>query len=352
MPDGYRQTDINRNKYMPPDVAKAMDQHFQNNMPSHLKQYVSGNSSGYVPRGMQDTLSKELQKNLPDHLKGYSDAFIEQSVMNPMLTNDSTPRSSNLPPHPIIPDKLKRDHSIPYGEQYTVDPETLPLAANKLFESESPIQNKVNNNQPGQHVTTSPYDFILNPEEKKRQTPGPSLPGLPSNLSKILLVVGGLFIVIIFIVIISSLIKGASNTPKYTAVLQDQNELGHLSLEASQVNSLPTNYLNFVANTQLTVGSAANQLTNYLSINGIKISPKLLLLKESSVTDNNLKSSQVNGNYNQYFVQVMQTQLNTYASDLTSAYNSTKGIHGRRLLANFYKQASLLDTELKQVNGT
>jgi len=344
MPNSFSQSDLNKNKYLPPDIAQSMNQHFQNNMPAHLKQYLSSITTGYVPRGMQDSIAKELKRNLPDHLKGYSDAYVEQSIMNPMIKSHSQPSHVNLAAKPPIPSQLRRDHSMPVGEQHTVELNTLPVAAKQMFANESP------QSQPG--VTQSPYDFIMNPEVKKSKTPLPGLPGLPASMNKLLIGLGLVFVLIIFIVVISSLIKGTSNTPALTSVLQDQTEIIHIATNASDVSSLSSSYKNFIATTQVSLGSASNQLTNYLTINGVKVSPAALTLKESSSTDQTLATANSNGDYSQVFDQVMTTELTTYVTDLSNANKEIKGVHGKALLRNFFDQEELLYTQLSQASSS
>ncbi|HUA13178.1 MAG TPA: hypothetical protein VL989_01630 [Candidatus Sulfotelmatobacter sp.] len=338
MPDSFRQTEANRNTYIPPEVSKAISQHYDQTMPSHLKSYVSSNTTGYMPEGMKTTLSSQLKKDLPAHLQGYSDAYLEQSIATPML-RDRGSLSSGA--HPPVPDALKRDHSIATVSQHSVSLDSLPKQTDQLFTSDAPSE---------QPSSQEPYDFILNPQSKHHKSPTARLPGLSFSASRLLLIAGSAFAGVIVLAVIVNVLKSPGNLPEMTAVAQDQTEMAHLSSEANESQSLSPNYSNFVVTSELTLSSSTNQLEHYLAINGQKISAKKLVMGESSSISQSLSAAQANGNYSQVFDQTMQSQINNYASNLRTAYKATKGVHGRALLANFYNQAVLLNTQLDQAS--
>src|SRR5579884_2380346 len=120
---GSPQSEIDRHAYIPPDIKNALNQHFSQNVPAHLKQYIGSNNSGYVPRGMEQAITRELQRNLPSHLQQYAGAYVQQNVVSPAIQAKSSGTmvsraNTDLPSRPPVPDHLRQDHSIPYGEQF------------------------------------------------------------------------------------------------------------------------------------------------------------------------------------------------------------------------------------------
>ncbi|GAC1500662.1 MAG: hypothetical protein NVS1B10_04420 [Candidatus Saccharimonadales bacterium] len=189
-----------------------------------------------------------------------------------------------------------------------------------------------------------PYNFILNPEQPAKK------PGLLSNSSmpiKIGIVLGGILILFLLFLGFKSLLGGGNNLKPYTVVAQDQQELIHLTTNASREKSLNTSNQNFTAPTDISIKSAQSSLIKYLAKNGTKIDPKILSKSFNSSTDASLKASAAATTYNRTYDDVMKDRLNHYSIDLKKAYASNKGKKGRVLLNSDYRQAQLL---LKQLN--
>src|SRR5271165_2370786 len=82
---GSPQSEIDRHAYIPPDVQNTLNQHFNQSVPAHLRQYVGSNNTGYIPRGMEQAISKEMKSSLPPHLQQYADAYVQQSIVQPVV---------------------------------------------------------------------------------------------------------------------------------------------------------------------------------------------------------------------------------------------------------------------------
>lgn len=234
----------------------------------------------------------------------------------------------NIPPP--RPNPLRQDHSIPVGEQHTVDMNSLPKSGgSNWFQSSQP-----NLNNPG-----SPYDFILNPEKPKRSI-STRMPLTPIGR---LGTIGGIIVgLIILIVIVSSLFSGSSSAPVMVSVLQDQQELIHISNSASQEPDISSTNQNFAATARLSLGSDLTVLESYLSSAGTSVSTSSLILKESPATDKLLSNSEASGDFNSTYDSIVKQQLNSYLSDIVAAYNQAKGPRGRSILRSDYNQAKLL----------
>lgn len=310
----------------------------QQNMPQNLKKYV-GENAAYVPRHMEAQVAKQMQKNMPAHLKQYAGAYMQQQVIQPntgrLHNNYQTPRT--VTPHAPLPDKLRRGHSQPYGEQHTVELNTLPNDQS-LFQADSQPQPQSS----GPHHPD--YEFIMNPEQQPKQ---PFLPGSNSVPTRFLVVGGLLIVLMVAFVVVKGLLAGKSNLPGFVTVAQDQQSLIHITQQASQQPDLSTDNKNFAATAQLSLNSAQSNLLTYLKQNHQKVSAKQLNLRISANTDNQLQNAAAGSTYNQTFKEVMSTQLHGYVNALQSTYQQITGPKGKALLNSDYTQAKLLLTQLE-----
>jgi hypothetical protein len=193
------------------------------------------------------------------------------------------------------------------------------------------------------------YDFLVNSQKPPKR----SLNLLPSNSSmpiRIAVVVGGLLILIIVFSIIRSVLSGGGNTPALTTVAQDQQEIIHLTQNATQGQqiSLSTTNQNFAVTADASLTSAQSQLLDYMKANGHKVKLKTLDLEISTTLDTQIKTAITNSTYDSTFKSIMQNQLSDYQQALRSAYQQTSGAKGRKLLSDQFNGAQLL---IKQLNS-
>jgi hypothetical protein len=189
------------------------------------------------------------------------------------------------------------------------------------------------------------YEFIVNPGARPKRTPL-SLPG-GSLLKRVLVACGALFGLIVLIIIIKGLLGGGTDFTSFITVAQDQQELIHLSTNATQQQGLDTTSQNFAITAQLSLTSAQAQLLTYLKGNHQAVSAKVLNAKVSASLDSQLTTAASNSTYDSTFQQIMQNQLASYQQALSGAYK-TAGPVGKKLLSSDYNDAQLL---LKQINS-
>lgn len=258
------------------------------------------------------------------------------SPLSPSPAPPPPQQRPNMPPP--RPNPLRQDHSIPVGEQHTVDLNSLPKnGASSLFQS----------SQPNPSNAGSDYDFILNPEKPKHTIPK-RMPATPIGRVAIF---GGAIVGLIFLIVIaSSLFGGSSSAPAMLSVLQDQQELIHISNTAAQEPDISSSNQNFAATASLSLSSNMAVLESYLSGAGTSVSASSLILKESPATDKLLSNAEASGDFNSTFASTAKQQLNSYLSDIAVAYNQAKGPKGRATLRSDYNQAKLLINGLS--NGT
>lgn len=189
------------------------------------------------------------------------------------------------------------------------------------------------------------YDFIMNPAQPTRKSPF-SFGGGSSLAMRILVVVGGLFVVMIIVAILLSAFAQNSNFDKAAmlSVAQDQTEIVRLATRGGQ-DSVSQDNKNFSATAKLGIASEQATLLKYLAAQGYAPDPKELTLKQSSATDAQLDSAKSSSTFDTTYVSVMKKSLTTYKNDLSAAYdgssNSTKAVLKAR-----YDAAEMLLTQL------
>lgn len=329
-----------RATYIPPRVQQEMARHMQQTLPANLKHYQD--SGGYIPPNIQKQMAQHMQASMPEHLKQFIDPYMQQKVAPQYLSSMSGAHPTPMAPHAQVtfhPD----DQPLHITESHT------PAHSHEILQAET-TQPAVPQPQVSNPVD-EPYSFITNP-------PSPAKPLLnpfsgQSLLKRAVLLGGGLVVFVIIIFVLRSLTSPNFSLPPYLTLLQDQQELIHLSTTAAQSSAnqtLSEDYQNFIATTQVTVTSAQTQLLSYLALNKQKVTNKEIDLKVSLVTDNQLTASQASGSYTSTFQTVMAAQLNTYLSDLHQAYVHTSGVKGHTQINNDYSQALLLVKQLNQAN--
>ncbi|HEY5153035.1 MAG TPA: hypothetical protein VII55_03600, partial [Candidatus Saccharimonadales bacterium] len=188
------------------------------------------------------------------------------------------------------------------------------------------------------------------PDEPVRSRSPLSLPGGSSVAVRALVVAGGLMVLLVIFLIVKGLFGGGANLTSFVGIVQDQQELLHLTGSAGQhqgqVQPLSTSNQNFAATAQLSLTSSQAALVTYLSGNGQKIKTKELNLKVSTTIDTQLTNATAAGTYDQTFQTIMQSQLTGYMNDLKQTYKQTNGKRGHVLLNTDYEQAKLLLTQL------
>jgi hypothetical protein len=353
---------MDNQSYLPPNVEREINNHVQANLPGYIKRYTGSDTPSHMTPSLEAAISNEVQSNLPDHLKAYAGAYVNQQVTQPTMQNNASQMSGQraVPPRP---DLQRRDHNLGFGEQHTAEISGLPVAAQTRFEDSSgrptvpqvltQTPNQPQNQQnPVQHPA---YDFILNPEQpaqtgKPVKTPG--LPGGSSILVRSLTFGGGLILLIIIGVVIKSVLSSSGNFPMLLSVVQDQQELIHISNEASAEPDISSTNQTFASTINLVFSDSASNLSSYLSSTKHKISTKEAELKQNPTIDTDIRSAESAGDFNQYYNQVASAQMNQYLADLKTAYRATKTSEGRALLSSDYNQAILLDKVLDgKANG-
>lgn len=203
--------------------------------------------------------------------------------------------------------------------------------------------------QPPQQPAPPPnnYDFIMNPGDSPKKTPL----GGSSMATRILVVVGGLFLLIIVAAVFMSFIGGAGKSFDNAAMLtvaQDQTELQRLSDLGVQESVEQTNK-NFSATTKLGIKSDQSTLLSFLAQNGYTIDPKQLPLKQDAAATTQLENAKSASKFDSTYETVMKRALQAYQTDLRTAYEGSEG-EAKQVLNTAYENVTLLLTQLDAGN--
>jgi hypothetical protein len=214
--------------------------------------------------------------------------------------------------------------------------------------------------QPDQQPTTPPpitvspsgqpnYDFIMNPETKKRKG---LFPGGNSPKQRLLMVAigGGILLVVIFMFL--SLLFGGGNedVTALVSITQEQEELIRVSDIGVQKSKTPATQ-NLAITTKLTIQTSQNQTLERLKKLGRNIKPKDLTLKKDSKTDETLDAAALSNRFDETFVQLLKNNLITYQASVRAAYDVSKSTPTRQVLGISYDSAGILATEQVGVSG-
>lgn len=198
--------------------------------------------------------------------------------------------------------------------------------------------------QPQAEQTAPDYSFITNPQQPKR----PSLfnLGAGSKTLRIVVVVGGFFLLLILFIAFKNILSGSNKSiPALVNIAQDQQELIHLAQNGTQ-NAVSGTAKNFSQTAALSLQSEQRQLLVYLKSNGRKVSTGELSLGLSKLTDSQLTAAVSASNFDPTYTSIMKTKLTSYQQALKSAFAQTKGSKGHALLNDDYTASQLLLQQL------
>lgn len=183
------------------------------------------------------------------------------------------------------------------------------------------------------------YNFILSPAQKPKRS---LLPSGNSTAQRALIVLGGLFVLVIIIVIFASLFSGGGNiNTSLTSLAARQNELARIAGEGTQ-QAVGQSTKNFAISAQLSLSSDQQQLVTYIKTQGHKVGTKELSADQNAKTDNQLATAAAASAFDSTFSTIMQNELNTYIQELKSTYSKATKANAKALLNQEYQNAQLL----------
>lgn len=185
-------------------------------------------------------------------------------------------------------------------------------------------------------MSSSKYDFILDSGVKSKLPKIPSA-GVPKGAKMLLLAVGGLFVLIIGIVLVSSIFFSAPYNSQLLAGIGGQQarilqaaEMGVESARSQEARNFATTIRVSLVGDQAPLLEALNQR----SINASTAA-------DPEVEERLTTAEQAN-RFDEELINYLQTELASYVRNLETAFNSTDDPALKEVLATQYKNAQLL----------
>ena len=161
--------------------------------------------------------------------------------------------------------------------------------------------------------------------------------------TRIMVVGGGLIVLLLLGWIFVALLTAGSNAgvQNLTALTEEQTELARISLDPTLRADQATTQ-NFASTTRLSLMSDEQAFVDYLTSVNATPSADTLALGRNGATDTQLQNARASGTYDQTYISIARTQLQTYAGNLQRAFNATSNRSERQLLSSAYAHAQLL----------
>ncbi len=199
------------------------------------------------------------------------------------------------------------------------------------------------------HPGNNPYDFIMNhgsqqPSKFSLNTIGGN--GNKGFMIKIGLIVGAAIILMIIIAVGSSLLGGQKDDTKSLIKLAQTQQALILTAGDATRNTRSQAKSNSAMTVNLSMQTQQTEYLAYLKTQNITIKAKQLALGQSAETTAALKAAVESSTYDTTYGQIMQTQLDGYASEIQALYSKVTGPKLKALLTKEYEQTQLLIKQL------
>ena len=193
------------------------------------------------------------------------------------------------------------------------------------------------NNQP------NPYAFITDPAKQPKKG---LLPSGNSQKSRLLLVLGLVFGIIILGVVVMAVINsiGSSQKQQWLTVAQEQQDLIRISEIGSQ-KAQNRETKNLAITTKLSLTSSQSTINSLAKKNGVQVDTKNLNLGKDTKVDATLKTAEQTNQFDKVFAEVLKTKLSAYQKDMQKLYESTTSAKTKASLAGAYTNAGILAAE-------
>lgn len=189
----------------------------------------------------------------------------------------------------------------------------------------------------------NPYAFITDPKKMPKQS---FLPSGGSQKSRIIIVVGIAFVVIIIAVIVMAVISsiGSGEKQQWLKVAQEQQDLIRISELGSQ-KAQNRDTKNLAVTTKLSLTSSQSTINSLAKKNGAVIDTKSLSLGKDTKVDATLTTAEQTNQFDKVFAEILKTKLTAYQSDMKKLYEGNGSAKTKASLASAYTNAGILATE-------
>lgn len=207
------------------------------------------------------------------------------------------------------------------------------------------LMNQAPNVPPPMRGGKNPYDFIANPDQTKAGN-GKVL----SKAQRIMLVVGGIFLLLLLVTVISSFISGLGDGIKkdIVATRQQQVEILRVSeLGIKQAASPDTK--NLATTTNITMVSDSASLAALAEKAAVKTDRKMLAGGYNANTDALLASARQNNQFDKVFTEILIILLKDYQAGLKKIHDQSENVTTKQTLSSIFDSAGILIKEAEEV---
>jgi hypothetical protein len=191
--------------------------------------------------------------------------------------------------------------------------------------------------QPQRH---NPYDFINNPQAPSKKS---LLPGGNSRMARLIVVGAGAVILIIVASIVNMLLnRPAANLRKdFVSALSQQSELIRIS-EIGMKDSEGDKAKDIAITTNLVLTSDYNTLLALAKSSKVNVTKEDLVRSKNTKTDDELAQAKQIGQFDQVFIETIQTQLIAYQGTLKSVFDASTKDSSKQLISTMFENAGLI----------
>lgn len=184
----------------------------------------------------------------------------------------------------------------------------------------------------------NPYDFITNPGPPPKK---PLLGG--STKSRVIIVIGGIFLLFVIFGIASTILSSGKNTASLALkeVVAEQEELIRVA-DLGSKDALGSEARGYAVTVSMTLKTSQQETTERVTAAKMKISNTELKAKSSSKTDESLTAAKANNRYDEVLTEILNEKLNKYMKNLKSAYDLSGSEKTKTVLDKAYTNASTL----------
>lgn len=316
--------------YPPAAQTQAAGQPYTQAGQTYTGGVLSQPAGGYTPQqSVQNGFAPSQAGQLPQPESQPNQQPLQQPSYQP------TAYPMTAPAAPAASPQLPQQPLAPPASQQSPGPQQVVPAPNE------PVSDP---NDPNKK-----YEFILNPEKKPHKSSllpaGATAPGM--NMTKVLLLAGGVMILLIVLAVVLSMARGGDKpaTGLY-AILNDQQEIIHVTSKAG--NNLESgNLQTFTATANSTTTSSQQELIAFLSQHKVKINADKLAATPFTSADQTLSAAQAANTYDAAYKQLMADILKDYQSKILQTGKTSTGSE-RTILQKELAAAELLSKQLEQ----
>lgn len=205
--------------------------------------------------------------------------------------------------------------------------------------NQSPDQNK-QPNQPnqGQYNPNNPYDFITDTSVTKKP-----LFDHTSTKNRVILIVGGIFLLFIAMGVISSILSSGKKTyiSNLKSIYAEQQEVIRIS-DMGAKDALSPTTRNYAETVSLSVKTQQQQISELISKNKSKVEPAEANIKKSSKTDEALTAAQAANRFDDAITEAINKQLDSYKLSLDVAHASAESQSTKQKLEKMYSETLVI----------